>query len=403
MTPEAGSNRIDPLQALSLEAPVLSSNTCKILEGGPALFEEMQTLIQQAKKHIHLQVYLLENDHIGRRIAAALQRAAQGGVRVQLLLDGFGCRHLPAAFLESMRNAGIQLRFFSPVRMRLPLRFGRRMHHKLLVVDGERAIVGGANIADRYHGTADTPAWLDFAVLLTGSVCNALHDYATRIFERTDFLPKELQWRRRKNRKKGKYEVRILENDFLRRKIQIRTALNKAVTSAEKSIVIFSSYFLPKRKLVVELRKAVKRGVEVKIVLQQKSDVAFFRLVEKYNYTRFLSYGFRIFEYTKSILHAKVAAVDRRTCIIGSYNLNDLSDLMSLDLAVEIRNENISGNFQEYLFKIIENDCEEITPEKIRRIRWWEKWIMSFHYLVVRFALRIMFILLDKRNKFPVE
>ncbi len=403
MTPEAGPYRVNPVAALSLEAPVLNSQTCHILQGGPALFAQMERLVHRARKHIHLQVFLIEDDSTGQRIANALQGAASRGVRVQMLLDAFGCRHLPTAFIDRLRRSGIELRFFSPLRLRLPLRFGRRLHHKLIVVDGEQAIVGGANIADRYHGTPDSPPWLDFAVQLEGTVCNALHNYASRIFERTDYLPLDKQWPTRKKRKKEKYTVRILENDFLRRKIQIRVALNKAAASAEKSIVIFSSYFLPKRKLVTELRRAAKRGVEVKIVLQQKSDVAFFRLVEKYNYTRFLSYGFRIFEYTQSILHAKVAAIDHRLCIIGSYNLNDLSDLMSLDLAVEIRDEHIAGDFQRLLSNIIEKDCEEITVEQTRRFRWWEKGIMKIHYLVVRFAFRLMFLLTDKKDKFPVE
>lgn len=146
----------------------------RLVHSGNDYFDTLENIIRSAKHTIHLQTYIFDEDDTGKRIAAALKKAAQRGVVIALLLDGFGSQALSKKFVQYLQNSGIDLRFFSPLFSTQSIYPGRRMHHKIIVADKRTALVGGINIADKYHGSATEPPWLDFAILLEGSVCEEL-------------------------------------------------------------------------------------------------------------------------------------------------------------------------------------------------------------------------------------
>jgi cardiolipin synthase len=142
-----------------------------LLRSGEPFFAAVEKLIDDARHFIHFQAYLLDEDETGKRIAGALIRAAGRGVRVYLLLDAYGTKYLSKEFVDSIENAGILFRFFSPTLVTRGFQLSLRLHSKVVMADGEAAIIGGMNFADRYHGTASKKEWLDFAVLVRGPEC----------------------------------------------------------------------------------------------------------------------------------------------------------------------------------------------------------------------------------------
>ena len=138
----------------------------ELVHSGEDYFLRLEKLVERAEKEIHLQTYIFENDETGNRIAACLKGAAQRKVKVYVLLDAYGSSALPDSFAEDLIRNGILLRFFSPFFSLNNFYIGRRMHHKIVVADEKIALIGGINIADKYHGSAASEPWLDYAVQL---------------------------------------------------------------------------------------------------------------------------------------------------------------------------------------------------------------------------------------------
>jgi cardiolipin synthase len=149
-----------------------------------------------------------------------------------------------------------------------------------------------------------------------------------------------------------------------------------------------------------KLGNAVRRGVDVRLVLQGKSDVAVYPSAVKYYYHHLFAAGIKIYEYHKSVLHAKVATQDGRWCTVGSYNINDLSDILSVELNVEIEDPEVAGNFRHYLLDVIENECEPVNPGEYQNASRFTRfrWRMSYYFLL--FMFRITYWLTCKEEDF---
>ena len=150
-------------------------NKVKLIRGGSEYFNTLEKLIKEAAYAIQLQVYIFEDDYTGNKIADQLILASKKGIEVQVLLDGYASNGLSKSFRSKLTGAGIKLRFFEPLFKNRKSYFGRRMHHKLFVVDGSKALVGGINISDRYNDLPGQSAWLDWAILIEGEASFELH------------------------------------------------------------------------------------------------------------------------------------------------------------------------------------------------------------------------------------
>lgn len=387
----------------TLNPKAQATSKSEILRGGPSYFRRYIRLIEEAKSEIHLQIYTFENDSTGILVQRALIRAANRGVQVYLVLDGFGSGHLPNRFLRRFYDAGIQVRFFSKLRFSLPIRMGRRLHQKLLVVDGNRAVVGGINIANRYYGTHNARPWLDFAVYLEGAVCARLHDLAVKILNRQNVQKVGVDNHWLKEDHSNLKAVHVLENDFFKNKLQIRQSYHRAIRNARHTLILFASYFFPSYRQLKLLEGAAKRGVDIHLVLPHKSDVLFYSTAVKYYYRRLLHKGIRIYEYQRSILHAKVAVADNRWCTVGSYNLNDLSDLLSLELNVEIFDATVVGNFADELRHIIDTDCLEVSKKDFEKPPPIYHFLWKSHYFLLVQSLKVLYWLTDKNKDYQIE
>lgn len=334
-----------------------------LIYGGSDFFDRLEALIHEATTEIHFQTYILEAGITGTKILNALKKAASRNVTVYLLLDGLGSRALSDKFVEEIKSGGIQFRFFSPLLSSNSFYFGRRLHHKIVVIDTKTVLIGGINIAEKYEGTVTNVPWLDYAVLIhneatarqASSIC---HYYffkkKKRSFEK--IVSDEL---------KNPSATTLLQNDWLRRKNEIQKAYIKSIYTAQSEIIIVCGYFLPGRKLTKALEKAAQKKVRIRLILSGVSDVPLVKEAIDYYYAFLLRNNIELYEWNQSILHGKTAIVDQKWTTIGSFNLNHLSSYASIEMNVGIDSKPFAENYQKHLETII-LQCTQITSESFR-------------------------------------
>jgi cardiolipin synthase len=379
-----------------------NGHSIKLLRSGEDYFAVCEKTIDEAKHYIHFQTYIVDNDDTGRRIVEALKRAAERGVRVYFLLDAFGGGSFQKEMVHMVEKSGVFFRMFSPGLVTRGFQLSLRLHHKVLLVDGNIAIIGGMNVANRYHGAPDLKEWLDFAILIKGPECAHVLFILKRLWNKAFISRKERSKETVHNPSiyDENVKVKVLQNNWYRNKIEILKSYRSAMKHAQDRMIIFASYFLPGRNERKLLRNASRRGVDIKIVLSAESDMPVFKRATSFLYDFILNNNIKIYEYLPSNLHAKVATVDGKWSTIGSYNMNHLSDYGSIEMNADIHDNLFAVKFEKLLLEIIEKDCRQITVEdyihsktRLSRLSDW------FSYQMIRILMRIMFLLIIKRRK----
>ncbi|HZL76117.1 MAG TPA: phospholipase D-like domain-containing protein [Bacteroidales bacterium] len=379
-----------------------SGHQVTLLRSGEEFFAAVESIIDGAKNYIHFQSYILDEDETGNRMINALVRAAGRGVRTYILLDAYGTRYLSDELVKKIEDSGILFRFFSPTFITKGYQLSLRLHSKVVLADGDVAIIGGMNFANRYHGYGKKKEWLDFAVKIRGPECAQLLDITRKLWNKK-FISKEErsnEYIHDPQSYPDNISVKILQNNWYRNKIEILQGYRTIFRKSQKSMILFSGYFLPGRNERRLLRLASMRGVDIKIVLAAESDAPVFDRATQFLYDFILRNNIKIYEYLPSNLHAKVATVDGVWCTVGSYNLNHLSDYGSIEINASIFDEGFTQDFEEKLLEIIKNDCREITPEIFKKRRTWFYRVSGwFSYQMIRIMMRIMFRLTTKKKK----
>jgi cardiolipin synthase len=381
-----------------------NGHSVELLQSGESFFAANIKAIDQANRYIHFQTYIVDEDETGLRIFDALIRAAGRGVRTYLLLDAFGTKYLSGELIKRIENSGILLRFFSPVFITKGFQLSLRLHHKVLLVDGGLAIIGGLNFADRYHGTARKKEWLDFAVVVKGPEGMHINSILRRTWNKT-FISRGERSNEIVHTPKIYEEnvtLRVIENNWYRNKMEILRSYRSAFKHAHNHMILFASYFLPGRLERRLLRLASARGVDIKIVLAAESDAPMFKRATGFLYDYILRNNIKIYEYLPSNLHAKVATVDGKWCTIGSYNLNHISDYGSIEMNVDILDTPFTENFEKHLLRIIKNDCRQVTFEEyLRRKTWFSQFRGWISYQMIRLAMRLMAQMTSRKGRTP--
>jgi cardiolipin synthase A/B len=362
-----------------------------LVHSGNDYFSRLEQLIQNAQYEIHFQCYIFDYDTSGKKIIEALKNAAMRHVKVYLLLDAFGSMAFPDTVIDELTATGIHFRFFSPFFSFNSFYIGRRLHHKIVVLDAQLILIGGINIAEKYQGTAQDTPWLDYAVLI-----------------QEETVAKMLQWVCRnlffKNRHLSRHKmiavfytpeensIRIIQNDWLKRKNEIYKAYLNAFAQAKNEIIIVGCYFLPGRRLSKALKKAAQNKVNIKLILSGISDIKLSQRATYHIYNKLLRNNIELYEYQNSVLHGKAAVVDGHWTTIGSFNLNNLSAFGSLEMNVEIKSTAFSTAYSNHLYGIIEQ-CQKITPESIKKrntiyshfVNWLSYWTAKFLLTLVTY------------------
>ncbi|MBU6157958.1 MAG: phospholipase [Bacteroidetes bacterium] len=356
--------------SISGSAVYSSFNQVTLLRGGSPYFERLLTMINEAKEVIHLQVYIYDEDETGSQVSHALCEAAMRGVKVYLFLDGYSSKNLSSNFRKRMKENGIKIRWFQPLLKSKYFYFGRRLHHKVVVVDGKQALVGGINISNRYNDFPDAPAWLDWAIWVQGETAFALEKNCIQYWNKSRLgLGKTIRQPQRhyNNNHHPICYVRTRRNDWVAGKVEITRSYLEMMHRAQDEIIIMSSYFLPGSIIRNALAKAAKRGVKITLIISGISDVVLAKAAEKYWYPWIMRNQIRIFEYHRHILHGKISVYDRKWVTAGSYNVNNISAYASIELNLDVLNESFGNSTHEALYKIISEECKEITPQEFTR------------------------------------
>ena len=347
----------------------IAGHSIRLIHGGESYFNTLIELINECEHTLHLQVYIFDLDATGKIILKALEDAAARGVSVYLVVDGFGSMSLGNEFVERMKLQNISFRFFSPLPFPGILQAGRRLHHKVCVADKKKSLVGGINIADKYRGSKNELPWLDYALLVEGNVSNEINDVCECIFNKKFTLNPVKSKPKFISQGKDGVKVRMTRNDWIRGKNEISSAYKTMLGNAQHEILIVASYFIPSRRLLKILVRAAIRRRKVNIVLGKISDVPFIKPATQYLYGKLLRNGVRIFEYRDTVLHAKVCVVDQQWVSIGSLNLNHLSELLSLEMNLEVLDKTFGESLNTEFHELIQNHCVEVNVHDFEKER----------------------------------
>ena len=345
----------------------IPGNKVQLVQGGKPYFDLLLQLIASASESIHLQTYIYDDDETGQMVAAALKQAVARNVKVYVMADGYASQGLSQVFVDDLKNSGIQFRFFEPVFRSKHFYFGRRMHHKLFVVDTRYAVVAGINISNRYNDLPGQPAWLDYALYVEGPVAQQLCVLCWKTWK--GFIPgmgltpceeKNIEYPIHPTEN---CRVRVSRNDWVRRKNNISKTYIEMFTKSRSHITILCSYFVPGRVIRRNILKAGKRGISIKVILAGLSDVKMAKLAERWMYDWLLRNGVEIYEYKPNVLHGKLAVCDSEWMTVGSYNINDISAYASIELNLDVIKNELAAQTQKMLDELCEKDCIKITNE----------------------------------------
>ena len=376
----------------STPSPYTLHNQVRLIRGGKDYFSALLELIASAKEVIHFQTYIFSLDATGERVTRALENAADRGVVVYLMADGYASQSLSGVFEERMRKAGIRFRLFEPILKSSNFYFGRRLHQKVVVADASVALVAGVNISDRYNDLPGQPAWLDWAIGVEGEAAGQLHQICAELWVRHAFRKKRmLEWAGEPKFDAHRHcRVRVRRNDWVQMYNEVSRSYLSMLNSAKTSVVIMSSYFLPGRAIRNSMARAVRRGVVVELILAGKSDVAVAKQAERYFYRWLLRHGIRIHEYPGNVLHGKLATSDGHFVTGGSYNVNKLSAYASIELNLDVDDRFFASEVGLALERIRDEECVRVTEDGYRtKYGWWSRLVQQGSYEVVNLLFYI--------------
>ena len=335
--------------------PLTSGNETKLLRDGDGTFAAVFDAITQARHHINLEYYTLEDvEHAGRKLSELLLEKRRAGVAVNIIYDSYGSSNTPGDFFKELKSAGVKLLAFHPVNPLEAVAEGYspndRNHRKIMIVDGRVAIVGGVNLASYYQsktpGDSSAPSgeaaeaeqapkkdepedWRDMSVRIEGPAVAQLQGLflghwqseGGPPFDQTGFYPKP--------KAAGDQIIRIIgsspQQDFSRYYV----TLISAIRSAERRIWLTTAYFVPTFEEKHALIAAAERGVDVRLMLPAVSDASQAVAVAHSHYGDLLEAGVRIFEIDHVILHSKTVTIDGVWSAVGSSNFDHRSVLFN--------------------------------------------------------------------------
>lgn len=343
-------------------------NHFELLENGEEFFPRVFEAIRAAQREVVLETFILFEDKIGKQLHEALLAAADRGVEVHVLVDGFGSPDLSDEFVGSLVGAGVRFRIFDPGRRFMGQRLNvlRRMHRKIVVVDGELGFIGGINYSADHVADFGPEAKQDYSVAMRGPIVAQMHRFAREaVLGRGGRRPQQQD---RKAQQKepataGSADAIFVTRDNHHHTNDIERHYRVALRSARDRVVIANAYFFPGYRFIREMRRAAKRGVDVRLILQGQPDMAIVRTAASMLYDHLLRAGVRIYEYCDRPLHGKVALVDDEWSTVGSSNLDPLSLSLNLEANVIIRDRAFNDHLYGRLSHLMENSCKQIKPQ----------------------------------------
>ena len=356
-----------------------NGNQIQLLRNGADYFPALEAAIQNAEHDIYLQTYIFEADNIGINIANALKNAAHRGIIVNVLLDGFGCKDLPKAFVKELEAAGVQVMIYRPKISPWTLKKSRlrRLHRKISVIDSKIGFVGGINIIDDYNVPDNMPPRIDYAVRLEGSLLPMMATSVHKLWRRmawTHLQPVILDAYKASinsthssdssssNTKNNIKAALVMRDNMLHRR-DIENAYLAAIAQARTEIIIANAYFVPGRRFRQALLKASKRGVNVKLLLQGRMEY-FLMFATHAFYSIFLKSGIEIYEYRKGFMHSKVAVIDGYWATVGSSNIDPFSLLLAREANIVVQDKVFANELRTDIMLSIQDGTYHVSAQE---------------------------------------
>lgn len=376
--------------------PLVTGNKVTLLQDGRATYEAMLSAIRGARDHVHMETYILEDDEVGRLFSQALIAKQREGVSVALIYDAVGALGTPREFFKPLTDAGVRVLEFNPVNpllARAGWNLNRRDHRKLLVIDGRTAMLGGINISGVYSGGSIKSAprrgkalpWRDTHVQIDGPVVAEFQKLFMETWTRQKGEPLPARNYFPDPVPRGREVVRAVDGTPEEPYSAIYATLVSAINSAETEIWLTNAYFAPDPQLRTALIDAVRRGVDVRLILPSTTDSGLIFHAGRSYYDELLRAGVKIFERRHALLHSKTAVIDGVWSTIGSTNLDWRSFLHNQEVNAVVLGADFAAQMKAVFLKdLAESDPITLADWEKRSIgsrvkqglaRMWEYWL----------------------------
>lgn len=374
-------NIFDKHLALETEivgSPLVIGNKVTLLVDGVATYKAMFAAIENAKNHINIETYIIDNDEVGHRFVDLLMRKQRSGVQVNFIYDSVGALNTPKEFFQPLIASGVNVLEFNPINPLLARKgwdVNLRDHRKLLIVDGQISFVGGINISSVYSSSSfgrfktaknNKLPWRDTHLRMEGPVVADFQKLfmATWMTQKGDALADKNYFPPLSS--KGSEVVRAIGSSPDEAYSQMYVTLISAINSAETQICLTNAYFVPDAQLLAALKGAVQRGVDVRLLLPDKSDSQLVYYASRSFYDELLTAHIKIYERKNAFLHAKTALIDGVWSTVGSTNLDWRSFLNNQEINAVILGQGFGTEMQTLFEKDLQSS-ELITLKTWRK------------------------------------
>ncbi|HQL50549.1 MAG: cardiolipin synthase [Kiritimatiellae bacterium] len=378
-------NRI--LDHLSGNHPLLGGNDIQLLEPAGLALEAMFLALREARHHIHLSTYIFNDDAVGQRLMNLLVEKARAGVEVRVLYDAFGSAgaNIRLFFWRHRREPNLEIIGFSQANvLKRKFQLNLRNHRKILVIDGVVAYTGGINFHDVYLSRGNRPGTLDYHFRVKGpAVLELQYTFLRDWYYMTDQPPEKLLAKCYfpAPAAAGEMAVRLLNSGPTRE--ETAAAMHgffAALNLARRQVLIVTPYFVPPEALILALRQAAFRGVEVKVLVPSVNNHPTLQFASQALYAELLVSGVRIFERAPPFIHAKAAVIDDVVAIIGSANFDPRSLFLNYETNLVVFNESCAARVKAAVLNDL-SQAVEIHYADWRRRPLWRKFVENFFNL----------------------
>lgn len=370
-----------------------TGNDIQLLENGEEFFPRVFACIANARQEVVLETFILFEDVVGIQLHEALVAAARRGVQVDVTVDGFGSPDLSERFIGTLAEAGVRLHVFDPGKRLFGKRLNvlRRMHRKIVVIDGTVAFVGGINYSADHLADYGPGAKQDYAVEIKGPLVAEIQRFTHAALAQGQRYQRMRHWWRWRKRLRtrpddlpqvGSASAMLVVRDNGDHTTDIERHYRIAIRAARERIVIANAYFFPGYLFIKELRRAARRGVDVRLILQGEPDMPIVKTAASMLYHHLLGAGVRIYEYTTRPLHGKVALMDDEWATVGSSNLDPMSLALNLEANVIIRDRGFNQHLFARLEHLMQHSCHQIEREAVGEPRGWQlvRSYLAYHF-----------------------
>lgn len=353
-------------------------NQVEIFADGTVKFERLFDDLTKAKRHIHIEYFILKSDYLGGILKQILVEKARAGVEVRLIYDAVGSWKLSKSYIKELTDAGVEVESFYPVVLPVFSReLNYRNHRKIVVIDGEIAYVGGVNVGDEYIGLDKKFGyWRDSHLRYTGSGVHALQKiflndwyYLTKkLMSDPGYFPEPIDT--------AEEEMQVVESGPDYNWEAIKQAFFTIITGATKSLLITTPYLVPDEGMMMSLRNAALSGVDVQIILPQKADHFFVYWATRDNLEQLLQDGVKIYLYRKGFIHSKCIIADSKVASIGTANLDNRSMGINYEVNAFLYSQpsiaRLESDFKQDL-----RHCQELNLAQFMERPLWQKFLES--------------------------